>query len=222
MRALTMWDRVAAVSGAVGVVLTGAGAVLGDPYRSGLDADPMDGSPLIAEALLKIREGARLGALLTLVGGFLLVWFVAYLRHHLRSYEGADGWMASVAYGGGLIAIALLLVSASFGFAATEIVDYGDETVIARVFLTHGWNYFYVISPPVMALVAASSVIGFRFRALPRWLSIPGFLMRIGPFSAGAGLGAMLGLLWMLLTSVALALGYGQESTRASHTATTS
>lgn len=203
----TWWDRIAALSGAVAVVLNGAGAMLGDPYRSGLGPDPADPSSLIAGALLEIREDARLGALLGLLGSFFLIWFVAYLRRHLRRYEGADEWMASTAYGGGLVLVALLLVSASLTFGATEITNYGDDTVIARAFLAHGWNYFYVVSPAVMALVAASSLVGLRFRALPRWLSVLGLVMLVGPLFAGAGLGAMLGLGWMLVASVMLAAG---------------
>lgn len=216
-----MWNWIAALTGAVGVVLNGAGAVLGDPYRSGLSPDPTDHSSAIAGALLQIREEARLGALLALLGSFFLIWFVAYLRRHLRAYEGTDEWMASAAYGGGLIVVALLLVSASVTLAATEITNYGDETVIARVFLTHGWNYFYVVSPGAMVLVAASSLIGLRFRALPRWLSILGLLMLVGPLWAGAGLGAMLGLFWMLLASVALAVGRPPELVQAQAPSTT-
>lgn len=207
MRGQRMWNRIAALTGAAGVVLNGAGAMLGDPYRSGLSPDPTDHSGAIAGALLQIRDEARLGALFALLGSFFLIWFVAYLRRHLRAYEGTDEWIASAAYGGGLIVVALLLVSASITLAATEITNYGDETVIARVFLTHGWNYFYVVSPAAMVLVVASSLVGLRFRALPRWLSILGLLIFAGPLWAGAGLGAMLGLFWMLLASVVLALG---------------
>ena len=51
------------------------------------------------------------------------------------------------------MAVALLLVAHSITLAATEITTYGGETVIVKVFLTHGWNYFYDVSPPIMALV---------------------------------------------------------------------
>jgi len=100
----------------------------------------------------------------------------------------------------------LLLVSHSLTLAATELTDYGDDTVLAKVFLTHGWNYFYVVSPPMLALVTAASVAGLRFGALPRWLAILGLVMLVLPFIAGAGLGAMVGLLWVLLASVVLTL----------------
>lgn len=211
MRAQGVWDRVAAISGVAGVVLNAVGAMLGDPYRSGLNPDPTDSSSVVAGALLQVRDDARLGAVFSLLGSFFLIWFVAYLHRHLRRYEGADEWMASAAYGGGLITVALLLVSTSITFAATEITNYGNEPVIARVFLTHGWNYFYVVSPAAMALVAASSVSALRFRSLPRWLSVLGLIMLVAPFLAGAGLGAMLGLLWMLLASAVLTVGYAPQ-----------
>lgn len=209
-----MWRRVGAASGVIAVVLNMAGALLGDPYRSGLSPDPTDASASIAQALTAIREEARLGAMLSLVGAFFLIWFVAYLRRHLAAFEGADGWMASAAFGGGLVAAALLLVSVSITLAATEITSYGSDTMVAKVFLTHGWNYFYVLSPPVMALVAASAIVGLRFRALPRWLSILGLLLVLVPFVTGAGLGAMLGLFWILPASVVLTVTAGRADQR--------
>lgn len=201
---LEPWELVGAATGVVGVVLTAIGASLGDPYRSGLDPDPTDPASSIAQALLQVRSGARTGAVLGLVAAFLLIWFVAYLRAHLASYEGSTGWMSTAAHGGGVVAVALLLVAHSITLAATEITEYGDDTVVAKVFLTHGWNYFYVVSPPIMALVAAASVVALRFGALPRWLAMLGLIMLVLPFVAGAGLGAMLGLVWMLLASVVL------------------
>lgn len=201
---LKPWELVGAATGVVGVVLTAISASLGDPYRSGLDPDPTDPSSSIAQALLKVRSGARTGVVLGLAGAFLLIWFVAYLRAHLARYEGSTGWMSTAAHGGGVVAVALLLCGHSITLAATEITEYGGDAVVAKVFLTHGWNYFYVVSPPIMALVAAASVVALRFGGLPRWLAILGLIMLVLPFVAGAGLGAMLGLVWMLLASVVL------------------
>ncbi len=206
MRRARWWDRAGAATGAVAVLLSMSGALLGDPYRSGLDPDPTDPSPLIARAVVKIRDDARTATVVGLVGAFLLIWFVGYLRAHLSRHEGAGGWLADVAHGGGVVAVALLLVSHSLTLAATELTDYGDDTVLAKVFLTHGWNYFYVVSPPMLALVAAASVAGLRFGALPRWLAVLGLVMLVLPFIAGAGLGAMVGLLWVLLASVVLTI----------------
>lgn len=84
MGAQGVWDRVAAIGGVAGIVLNAAGAMLGDPYRSGLSPDPTDSSNVVAGALLQVRDDARLGAVLSLLGSFLLIWFVAYLHRHLR------------------------------------------------------------------------------------------------------------------------------------------
>ncbi|HVF12449.1 MAG TPA: hypothetical protein VNA87_05115 [Actinomycetota bacterium] len=196
--------RIAALSGAIAVILSATGASLGDPYNSGLSPDPSDSADAIATALVKIQDDVRLGVLLGSIGAFLLICFLGYLRSYLQSFEGPNGWLSSVAFGGGLVAVGLILVSHSVVLAATETAAYGQDPVLAKVFLTHGWNYFYVVSPPLMAVVAASSFVGLRFGALPRWLSIVGLLMLVVPFFAGAGLGAMVGLLWILITSVVL------------------
>ena len=196
--------RLPPLSGVIAVLLSVTAASLADPYRSGFSPDPGDFSDSIASALIEIREDARLGVVFGTLGAFFLIWFVGYLRAYLASFESDEGWMSSVAFGGGLVATALLLVSDSLALAATETAAFAQDPVIAKVFLTHGWNYFYVVSPPLMALVAAASLIGLRFGALPRWLSVLGLSMLIVPFFAGAGLGAMLGLLWILLTSFVL------------------
>ena len=114
-----------------------------------------------------------------------------------------------------MVAVALLLVAHSITLAATEITEYGGDAVVAKVFLTHGWNYFYVVSPPIMALVAAASGVALRFGRLPRWLAILGLIILVLPFVAGAGLGAMLGLVWMLLASVVLTFKSFRDSDQA-------
>lgn len=204
MQESLLWRRLGAASGAVGVGLNVAAALLGDPYRSGFSPDPTDPSPSIARAVTSMRDDARTGVMLGLIGAFLLIWFFAYLRSHLARHEAADGWMSAVAHGGGLVAVALVLVSHSITLGATEITDYGPDPVVAKVFLTYGWNYFYVVSPALMALVASAAVVALRFGALPRWLAILGVLSLVVPFAAGAGTGAMVGLLWVLLASLVL------------------
>lgn len=207
MQQSVLWRRFGAASGAAGVGLNVVAALLGDPYRSGLSPDPTDPSSSIARALVSMRDDARTGVMFGLIGAFLLIWFFAYLRSHLARHEGADDWMSAAAHGGGLVAVALLLVSHSITLGATEITDYGSDSVIAKVFLTYGWNYFYVVSPPLMALVASAAVVSLRFGALPRWLAILGVFSLVIPFVAGAGMGAMVALLWVLLASLVLSFG---------------
>jgi hypothetical protein len=208
-----IWEHVGAASGAVAAVLTTIDVLLSDPARSGLDPDPTDSSSMIARALVEVRSSARTGAVLGLVGAFLLIWFVAYLRGYLVSYEGPGGWMAAAADGGGIVAIALLLVADSITLAATELTGYGGDTLVAKVFLMQGWNYFYVVSPPLMALVVAASVVTLRFGGLPKWLAILGLILLVLSFVAGAGLGALLGLLWVLLASLVLTARSFRQST---------
>jgi hypothetical protein len=49
--------------------------------------------------------------------GFFFIWFIGTLRHSLAAAEGDDGRLANTAFGGGLIAIATLMVG--FGLSAT-------------------------------------------------------------------------------------------------------
>ncbi len=54
------------------------------------------------------RDDLLRGIYSSLVAVFFLLWFVAYLRHRLQAAEGKGGWLASVAYGGGLVSAVLM------------------------------------------------------------------------------------------------------------------
>ena len=203
-------DRLGALSGAAAVALTLAFAVLTDPYDEATDPNPTQPSAVLARAYVDNRDDARTGSYLGLAGAFLLLWFLGYLRRHLRRAEGEDGWLASVAYGGGLVTVGLLLVGVSFGFAESELASYGEDTQVAKTFLVYGWNFASVLGPPLGALVTGTTVVGFRFAALPRWLNLVNALVvvaMLGLTPYGPGLVAGMGLVWVAVVSLSLFVG---------------
>lgn len=202
-----IWDRLGALSGAVGTALVVAFLIISDPYDENTNPNPIQPSAALARAYVDNRDDARTGSYLCLVGAFLLLWFLGYLRRHLQLAEGEDGWLASVAYGGGLVAVGLLLLEASVGFAVSELAAYGADTQVAKTFFVYQWTFFVVLAPPLGALAAATTVAAFRFAALPRLLAWAGALVviaMIGLTPSAHGFVAVVGLGWIALLSLAL------------------
>ena len=202
-----IWDRLGAVSGALAVVLTIVAVLLIDPYDAATDPNPTQPSAVLAQASLANRDEARPGSYLGLAGAFLLLWFLGYLHRHLRRAEGPDGWLASVAYAGGLVTVGMLLLQVSFSLAESELTNYGEDTQVAKTFFVYGWNFAAVLAPPLGALAAATTVLGFRFAALPRWFCWVSLLFvagMLGMAPVGPGLAAIVGLAWVALVSLAL------------------
>ena len=201
-------DRLAAVAGVMFVVLAGAGAALGDPYDPATDPDPTQPADALAAALVRNRDQARLGAYLVLIGVFFLFWFTAYLHGRLREAEGKQGWLASVTLGGGLVAAAVFLLGASMGFASSELSSYGADAQVAKTFFVWGWNAANIAAPPMIALVAATTVLALRLGLFPRWFRWFGVawtaLLAVALLANMAGLGTMLSLVWVLAASLVL------------------
>ncbi len=203
----SIWHRLGALSGILSVGLIVGYAVLTDPYDPATNPNPTQPSALLAEVLVNNREQARLGAYLGLAGVFLLFWFLGYLRRQLQRAEGEAGWLASVAYGGGLVGAGMVLVGVSFSLAESEIPYYGDDTQVAKTYFVYGWNAASVLAPPFGALVAATTAAGLRYGALPRLFSWVGLLITaliIAMSVTAPGMGGLISLVWIGLTSIVL------------------
>ena len=205
-----LWDRLAAVAGIMCVALLGAGSALGDPYDPATEPNPEQPAAALADALVQNRGDARLGAYLMLLGVFFLLWFVAYLHGRLREAEGEGGWIASVALGGGLVAAAVILLGASIGFASSELASYGADTQVAKTFFVWGWDAANIAAPPLIALVASTTIVAIRFGLFASWFrwfgAIWTALLLMLLVSNTAGLGAMLALVWIFVASLVLLL----------------
>jgi len=112
-----------------------------------------------------------------------------------------------VAYGSGIIIVGLVLVSVSFTLALSEIATALDPQV-AKTFFVYEWNSAAIQSAPLAALVAASAVLGFRYGALPTWLtwfSVPIVILMLAIGVSGPGMATGIGYAWVALFSLVLA-----------------
>ncbi len=201
---IAIGDVVGAASGILAFVVLGVSETVQGCLAC--RASLTDPAEEIARAVRETRGGIRAGAYLALLGAFLLIAFAGYLRRELRRAEGEGGWLASVAYGGGLVAAAVALVRASFDLAAAAAAEFGGDPAVATVYYALRFEFYFLFAAPMAALVAAASAIALRFGALPRWLGwlgLPVTLFALAPLLPGAA--AFVTFLWASAASLVLA-----------------
>jgi hypothetical protein len=139
----------------------------------------------------------------------LAIPFLAYLTSVLRHAEGADGWLSRTALAAGITGITLKL-----GSGAPELAMY-------RAHLATGTPLHGAIDAiaggatvlslyPLAVFCAATAIVAFRARALPRWLAAGAAVTAAALAVNGAFLATdfvpalLLFALWTLLASVHL------------------
>jgi hypothetical protein len=155
--------RYGAASGILAVLLT-AGAFVGFilPNAPDLDASGTDWATYFTDHQSRIQ----VGVIVLGVGLFFFIWFLGSLRSALARAEGGEGRLASVAFGGGIVAVASLLIAASAGAAAALRPEDLDPNT------TRALNDLGVVAggpgaAGFTALFAATAIVGYRHRALP-------------------------------------------------------
>src|SRR5687768_563384 len=97
------WSNRTPLAGLVFVVL----AVAGNALQGSTPA--LHGEPDAVAAFYTDKATAiAIGMMLSLISTFFLAWFLAALRRHLARAEGEDGWITTLAWGGGVATFTLL------------------------------------------------------------------------------------------------------------------
>lgn len=203
-------QRLASLSGLAGTAVILAAVSLADSSGTELAPDPTQPSALLARTLVANRERTRLAAQLALLGAFLMLMFVSQLYAHLRVEHGRVEWASTLALGGGICLVVLLLVESGFYYAGSELADYMGDTQVAKVIHLWGWNSASLLAPCFGAVLLGSAAAGLRHSAFPRWLGrVSGglffILLFISVVLRTPGLGAFVGSLWVVVVSLALA-----------------
>jgi hypothetical protein len=148
--------------------------------------------------------------LLLIFAAFFFLWFLGALHGVLRSVEG--GGISSVALGGGLVFITLVLAG-----AAVEIVhpatlarfeNFQADAQLGFLSLAlSGWMYRFALAG-MSVLIAAASVVVLGTGVMPRWLALVGFVAALlALLRFLIPLGGIVGLVWVLAVSVLMLVG---------------
>lgn len=202
MKISRVWNTGAAVTGLLFVILMIFGVLASiAPYE---DLELTTSSGDIARAFIDGTDNLITGGYVLMMSAFLLIVFAGYLRHAL-SPESGPAWPASVGFGGGILTAALLTLVATFIIAQGQLLDYGQDTVIAKTLLVLSWVSVSIAIPGLAAFVGGMSLMGISYETLPRWLGWFGAVATVFVLTFWV-FGILLSMLWVAVASVLLVI----------------
>jgi hypothetical protein len=219
-RGMRVW---ASLSGLVFVVLAVIGSLL-------LFDGPADSSPAKMTAYYSSsshRDHFNIGWILTGLGLFSLIWFVAALRERVRASEleapEQGTFFSTVVLAGGTIYIAVAMAGVAL---ADGIKTMSDDTYHHRVYsgIIHAANdatYLMVVTggAAMGALIFATSVAIRRYGILPSWISWFGYAAGVAAIASIIFFTMLFWMLWVAVVSVALFLRSRTEASPAPRSA---
>jgi hypothetical protein len=191
------WGWIGPISGILFVVVATVAVILvGDMG----DIDPDDPAREIARELTDQHDDIQLSFFLFGLALFFFLVFLGYLRDYFGRVSPEGTWLISVFWAGALAYVAALLIQGFAQQATFVLDDYRRDPVMAKTLFALGWNSLWLLSPGILAMAGAATILTFRHRVLPMWLgvfSILAFLSALAPWIP-------LFPLWVLLTSIVL------------------
>ena len=145
------------------------------------------------------------GSYVFMLGSLAFLWFLGSLVTSLRSAEGGDGRVASIAFGGGVAMAVCALLLPSGG--VTLALGAGTITAASADALRHSPGIFYIgVELFAAVLVAATAIVALRTAVLPRWLAWVSLLLALVLLIPPIGwVGVLVGIpLWTLGVSLLL------------------
>ena len=203
--------RVAALSGALGVVIGTASSVVADVTADGIN--PGSSTQDLLATYTRYEQRLQVGATLTLVAFALQLVFLVPLWARVRI--GSERLAIVTVLGGVSSAATLWLLSAYLDTAMSTAAHFQDADA-ARMLLLAGWDTARMATAPNALMIGACAIAGWRCGVFPRWLSVFSVLVALlsigGMLPTGpAGGAALLGGFWILVMSGHLGLTNPQK-----------
>ena len=211
------WERYGAASGIAFAILAVATVLIVPQSPPAAD----DSLGQIQGYFRDHRDGLLLAGYVTGLAIAFALWFTGTLRSHLMRAEGGTGRMASIAFGGGLVAGSIALIGTALTSALAFSVAQSavpESQAVTRALFDLGNMAFSMAWFPIAVLVGATALASSRTGALPAWhVRISGVLsiafivaaasafVESGMLAAGGAYGYAMFLLfvaWVLVTSI--------------------
>lgn len=195
------WAQIAPLTGVGFVLLLSAGVLTINNYAY---LTPAEEVKAFYEANAARVSG---GAYLILVSAVSLLWFAGSLRSALRTAEGGTGRLSAVAFAGGLAAAAAIMVAMSAILTISELARVEGVVPGDAAMMLHGFsqNLMGVMLPVALGvMIAATAVVAYRTRFLPRWSIWVSGIIALGSISPLAYLVGAAAILWIAVMSFVL------------------
>jgi hypothetical protein len=158
------------------------------------------------------QDHVHIGWILTGLGLFALIWFVAALRERVRESERANPeegtFLSTIVLAGGTVYIAVAMAAIAF---TDGIKTMSDDTYQHQVYsgVVHAANdatYLMVTTggAAIASLIFAVSVAARRYEILPRWVSWFGFVAGVAALFSIFFFTMIVWLLWVAVASFLL------------------
>lgn len=209
------WERWGPIAGIVFVVLLFVGVNLA-----------VADLPSADDSLTKIanfyNDGGKraqviIGAYLLWLACLFFIWFLASVRTRLLAVEGVPGRLTSIAFGGGLVFVAMLAVAAACFASVAGDITFGGEKFVspdaARFIPEIGYPILLIGGMfAAIAMIDAVSILILRTGMLPRWIGWFGFFTAVVLLGAVYFLPLIAFVLWVLFVSIAMLRGPRAEA----------
>ena len=211
-RGLRLWSS---LSGLVFVVLAVVGSAL-------LFDGPTDESPAKMASWYgssSNRTHLNIGWILTGLGLFALIWFVAALRERIRESEQASPeqgtFLSTIVLVGGTvyIAVAMAAIALSDGIKTMSDDTYHHQVYSSVLHAANDAGYLLISTAGAAmgALIFATSIAVRRYAILPRWIGWFGYVAGVAAIASIIFFTMLFWLLWIAVASVALFLAARSE-----------
>ena len=212
------WQQVGAAGGIAFVLLQLLSQSLiqvggGEPAFAAPAGDIVDF--FTQRSVLLFSSGSFLAALSSLT----LLWFGAVLWAELQRFEPRPSWISAVSLASVVALVAVSMTGSGWELAVFRINE-GLSPEMARTLFDQGNYMFATIWVVAANFLLASSLVGLKDKALPRWVSWLGLMTAVGlivarAFWASSGLAFlpyMLFWVWLIATSIVLIRRAGQPA----------
>jgi hypothetical protein len=156
------------------------------------------------------RVGVIVGAFVLAFCGLFVLWFASGLRQRLRAAEGPGGRLASIAFGGAILFVAMLWTGAAVLAAIPAAQEFGNTPPLqtadlARFLPSAGFGAILVFSAfGAIAFIDATSIVILRTGILPKWFAWLGFVATVVLLFGVVFLPMVALPIWLLAGSVVL------------------
>jgi hypothetical protein len=149
------------------------------------------------------KNQVEIAAVITVIGGTLLVFFFAYLRRILRPAEGEGGILSLLAVIGAAILAVGGAIDATISFAIAEAADDIDLASVQAMQALWDNDFLPVaLGSAVMWLAVGITVV--QHGMLPKWLGWVAVVLGVASLTPVGFFSFPLGALWVVVVSILL------------------
>src|SRR5215207_7714196 len=166
------------------------------------------------------RRMIVIGAIVWALAVLAFLVFLGVLRERLRISSPGTAWISTVAFGSGLVFVAMLAVAGLGAGSVAASVEFGDAPVVRdadvlRTFESLGIGALVLFGAAAAGLlIITTSVAAGRSALFPRWLVVTGYVAGVIVLLGGLFfIPLVLFVLWILVVGIVMLRGSGAAAT---------